>query len=271
MPLLRSWREEGLRVSTTVLIDDTQEDRADVSGRAEWIFEAAQTAGLEVDYAVNESACAHSLDQMLAAFFPLPETAGGELGSSASLPVVDPVFESHRWLANGEPGRGRPGSVPLRLPGVKRSAKSDAAASPRRTGSRGTRAHSIHMDVELWSLEGSGDGTRSAVWSCPLLASWWQLLRLGVPVETSGGLPLRPAPRTSAPAPFAAQATLTVLPPSFIAVEHAVQSILSRVALPREWREHWDSEGGAPGFQEANHVDRISYLFAGRLPSAAAG
>lgn len=267
-PLLERFRADGLGVSTTVLVDDTgstgaADEPSAVDEATERILGASAAAGLEVDYVVRESVCASTLGQLLETFFPEePPEGAGQLGTSDLVPVVDPVEQDARWLTNGEPGRFR-APLPVRKRArAQRDPDGESERPVRRTGSRGSRTHAIHLDVELWSRHRSAAPGPSTVWSCPMLAAWWQLLRLGAPERGTAGHHLAPQARTSRSQPFAAHATLTVLPPSFLGVEHAVRTILSRVVVPADWLP-WRASREP---DDLEHLDRMSYVFAGDLP-----
>jgi hypothetical protein len=270
LPLVESFAAAGVSVSTCVLIDDTSGGAAAdvdaVAARQVEILEACAEAGMAVDYVVRESSCESSVEEMLAYYYPQEaDDAAGRLGTGQLLPTVDTVGEDDCWLANGEPGRSVPVTPVLRLPGARRSALAGDPPPRRRTGSRGSRSHSIHLDVELWSWEKAGRrGTMIS--SCPLLAAWWQLLRLGVLVGDAPPTTFAPTPLREDSPPFAARATLTVLPPGFLVVEHAVRTILNRVAAPPGWFAWQEQEPRDGDLRHQPHLDRISYLFAGAIP-----
>ncbi len=133
----------------------------------------------------------------------------------------------------------------------------------------GRNEHSIVLDVEMWSKaspkKGATPPSDPISWSCPYLASIWQLLRLGM-LRFQGGAvvepfrwqpELRPSrPGSAAPAlkvwpeewsdwwdmpavlqlnprakPFAAYHSFSVLPLRYLRIESAVQLILEHVRL----------------------------------------
>jgi hypothetical protein len=253
-PLLESLRADGLAVSHCVLVDDTSGSVSAEESQA-FVLDVCAEVGLRVDYVVRESACAHGITTMLAFYFPEePLEAGDMLGTGRHIPVVDALEDGDRWLANGEPGRFQPPAEPLLVPTVDAEPAGSTTAGKRRTGGRGTRSHSIHLDVELWSVEARAG---SIVWSCPSLAAWWQLLRLGAPMDDR----VRPVPEHSDAPPFAAATTLTVLPPSFLVVEDAVRTILSRVDVPAEWLP------SVRGHGPLGLLERMNYIFPAALPA----
>lgn len=137
------------------------------------------------------------------------------------------------------------------------------------------RRHSIFIDVELWD---EPDGHR--IWSCPMLAAVWQLMRLGLlrdrgrPVVTPqdwtdprfpdswDDLPavIRLRPDASA---FAAYTTLSVLSPRFLPVELAVRTILSQFACDRNILAEATGRAARDAMKLPDElVDRIRYVFA---------
>lgn len=262
-PLLTAFKDQNLVVSTCALIDDTGTSAESAGAMRSLIDSVCREEGITIDYFVDESSCADTLTTLDPYFYPeVPPDSEGLLGTPKHVPTVDPVIANERWLENGEPGRDHPLPEPLRLP-VRRSEEPEADPEQQRAvGSRGTRTHAIHIDIELWSQQRRRGLPGPIVWSLPMLASWWQLLRLGAPTM-HGGTPLAPEPSNPEAAPFCAYSTLTVLPTDFLSVEHAVRTVLGRVAIPDEWLAP-SRTGEATGPLE--HLNRISYLFAAEIP-----
>ncbi|WP_328461910.1 SCO2522 family protein [Actinoplanes sp. NBC_00393] len=239
------------RVSTCFLIDD-------YFGRPEpprtliaELLGAAEEAGMTIDYLVRASGFAEprdtdpgcSLAELVMARVvedPPPDTTGAR-----------PPVQQSGWLSNGQ-----------RSPSPWAPPAENAATD-----------HSIFADIELWNA--GSDGRR---WSCAMLASVWQLLRLGVlrdhgrrvavPEPLPAGLPhdWRELPVVSQvsdrAAPFTAYRTMTVCAPLFLPVENAIRTILQQVAIEpavlgqlaaRATAEHLDLPAAV--------VDRIEYLF----------
>jgi hypothetical protein len=257
--------DERPRTSTCFLVDDYSSDLSDV-GPAEVLPEllsAADEAGVRIDYLARESACARvtgpagtvSPAQLLVSQLvaePAPETNGAR----------PPAVESG-WLSNGtrSPGEAEASAMEVEL-----------WEPPAQTAARG---HSIFVDVELWN--GIGE---QRVWSCPLLAATWQLLRLGLsrqlgeplvePVpapavwpsswsDLPGVLQLNPRAK-----PFAAYRTMSILTPTFLEVELAVRTILSQVWHDPEVTGLLTDLAGKEGVSlPADALDRIGYVFAG--------
>ncbi|MGN6258675.1 MAG: hypothetical protein ACTHN3_13150 [Solirubrobacterales bacterium] len=237
----RSW-------SICMLIDDT-DPRTDGDELEERLCEAWSTTGFPLDHVVRESECGASIGRMIEQFTGEVEFGlAGALGTAVHLPPVDVLAERRRWLTNGEPARPpntRLGAVELNEePG-------EAGVQPVRV--TGSRMHRIHLDVELWSATGSGAPT----WSCPTLAAWWQLLRLGAP--HLGAEPLSSPTAAGRPLPLHGRSTLTLLPAGLLEVEHAVRAILERVVIPVSWLPA--SVDGEPAASAGSHLDRIGYVF----------
>jgi hypothetical protein len=236
----RSW-------SVCMLIDDT-DPRADGDELEQGVSDAWLATGLPLDHVVREAECADSIWRMIERFTGEVELdLAGALGTGVHPPPVDVLTERRHWLANGEPAR--PPSTRL---GAVEINEAPGEASVRPANIVGSRAHGIHLDVELWSAVGQG----APIWSCPMLAAWWQLLRLGAP-HLDGAPLIRPAPG-GRPLPLHARSTLTLLPAGLLEVEHAVRTILERVVVPPSWLPTARDKSKASA---ADHLDRIGYMF----------
>lgn len=242
---------DGRSWSICMLVDDT-DPRADGDEVEAELRDAWWATGLPLDHLVRETECAASIGRMIERFTGEVELGlAGALGTAVRPPPVDVVAERERWLANGEPGR----------PTTRRLGAAELNEEPGEAGvfpvrAPGSRAHGIHLDIELWSAVGQGP----PVWSCPMLAAWWQLLRLGAPHLDEAPL-ARPA-RGARPLPLHGRSTLTLLPSSLLEVEHAVRAILERVAVPASWLP--PDVDGEPPATAASHLDRIGYVFTNR-------
>ncbi|MFF5290527.1 SCO2522 family protein [Paractinoplanes globisporus] len=246
------------RISTCFLIDDYFTRFSSPREVVPAVVTAARESGLEIDYVARESGCARVGEIDLAAVVqahivdePPRDTNGGRPPASVS-----------GWLTNGE-----------RSP----SAAASAMAAPRQWSpprESAARNHSIFIDVELWSEEPAG-----RKWSCPFLAAVWQLQRLGLlrhrgePVAEP--VPAEPAslPRewdempaivkvNPAAAALRAYRTFSVLDSRFLAIEHAVRTILAQVAVDPLVSAQVLERAGNEGLELPEEtVDRISYLF----------
>lgn len=248
-----------LRVSTCVLIDDYFSSLVSPDEVVPRLREAAAAAGLRIDYLAREACCAEydgvspaelAVDRLV----PIPAP-----GTDGSRP---PTLETG-WLSNG-----RRSPDPSRF-SMKRS---DAWQPPVEANAR---RHSVFVDVELWD---EADGKR--VWSCAMLASVWQLLRLGLlrdhgralalpqPVDEQSALPQRwedlPAVLQLEPraAPFTAYRTASVLDHRFMPVEHAVRVILSQVRQDPEALTSLAERASREGLRPVDDVlGRIGYVY----------
>jgi len=265
------------RVSTCYLVDDYFQDLPAPEKLISVVNEAAADAGLRIDYLARESACAQMGPLDLAGlvadrivFEPPPGTNGSR-----------PPVSRSGWLCNGVPS-----------PKPKRIAMgaADQWVPPSQNA---RREHSVFLDVELWS-----DSETGRLWSCPMLAAVWQLLRLGVlrnqgrrigvpePVDAvvpdeHGHDPDRPASArfpetwTAMPPilqmnpkafPFPAYRTVSVLSVDFLEVEHAVRVITGAVRSDAGALESIRKSAEREGMVlPAELVDRLTYIFQGPL------
>ncbi|WP_433361592.1 SCO2522 family protein [Actinoplanes sp. CA-142083] len=246
------------RISTCFLIDDYFTKFSSPREVVPALVAAARASDLGIDYVARESGCARVGDLDLAAVVqahivdePPEGTNGGRPPASVS-----------GWLTNGE-----------RSPSTAASAMSAPRqwVPPRESA---IRNHSIFVDVELWNVE---NGERK--WSCPFLAAVWQLQRLGLlrhlgepvaePVPAHpGDLPeawdempavVRLNPKA---APFRAYRTFNVLDRRFLAIEHAVRTILSQVGVDPLVSGQVLERAAAEGLELPDEtIERIDYLF----------
>ena len=224
------------RISTCYLIDDYFQPDTDPAPILEKLLSAATESGLEIDYLARESGCA-TMPKFVNGvvtedFFPVAEMVAARIVAAPEHPATGrrpPTVESG-WLCNGtrssdfvpdQAMRERPYQPPEEF---------------------GRREHSIFLDVELWSR--TADGNRR--WSCPFLATVWQLLRLGMlryggepvvrPLDWDGEpwpdrwKDVAPIIRLNPSAhPFQAYRTLSMLPKRYISIEHAVRLVLDHL------------------------------------------
>lgn len=265
------------RISTCLLIDDYFTKPAAPSELIPKLLDSAREGGLIVDYIARESGCAdpagvndetdpdlspaHLVEARL-----VDEPAPGSTGAR-------PPARQVGWLCNGQ-----------RSPATARYEAMKGPVAWRPPVQNVVNNHSIFIDIELWNI----DGERGRRWSCATLASVWQLLRLGMirnngrPVAVPQPLP-DPLPDDWSRLPpvvdmgngadaFSAYRTLTICDPQFLPVEHAVRTILERVAVAPEVLRQIDVRGGAEGLTLPRAVvDRIGYLFVGTGPVRDAG
>ncbi|MFI5958777.1 SCO2522 family protein [Cryptosporangium sp. NPDC051539] len=249
------------RISTCYLIDDYFAPFGTPADVVPELTAAAQNSGLTIDYLARESACAEVggvAPARLTAERLVAEPTRNANGSR-------PHPTESGWLTNGERS---PSSGP-------REAMEESAGwkPPHETSAR---RHSIFVDVQIWEDDPGGVRT----WSCPFLASVWQLLRLGL-LRADGGPVLEPRPTpdpmpaswdalpgvvrlNARAAPFAAYRTTSVLAPRFLPIELAVRTILSQVSIRPDVLSDLSGRGSKDGIQFLDEtVDRIEYVFAG--------
>ncbi|MBY8861834.1 hypothetical protein K7711_35530 [Nocardia sp. CA2R105] len=263
---------DSARLSTCFLIDDYFGSETDPTEVLKKILGVAGECGLVIDYLAREAGCWESpqyideqrsghniaLAEMIRSWIvaePVPTTTGGR----------PPDVESG-WLCNG-----------------RRSSEYDSRQAMQLTKYRpseelGRRVHSIFLDVEIWSESIGRDGSRRTHWSCPYLASIWQLLRLGM-VRYEGGPAVQPQPRGNSwpvnwwemptvvqlnpkAAPFAAYRTLSILPQSHLKIQHAVRTILDHVHIDEELMAQAVARGAREGIEIPRELTRrLQHVF----------
>ena len=249
-PVIRTYLAHQKVVSTSVLIDDyfwtpgagpSPDDLAElITG---WRTRFRQAHGISIDFIVFESSLADTVKTLHRRIVSLPkEGAGSDAIDASALPS---------WISNGQ--ENRPTSSPTDLaPKMGLSPRQEEGRTLRQT----PRPHAVRIDVELYSEK---DGKR--VWACPLLAAWWQLVRLGM-LRDEGDVPIVP-PNTidlsGGDRTLFAKRTLTALNPQFLEIEVAVRTILGQAALPDNWLKTLRDGREIPG--RLGHLDRIAYVF----------
>lgn len=255
------------RLSTCFLIDDYFRNNTNPREILGALIPIAKECGVSIDYLARESGCSVAdgvpLAELTAARL-LPEPAPGTNG------FRPPTHESG-WLSNG-------GRSPEPDPG--QAMQTQKWQPPQEFGKRN---HSVFLDVELWKYadgQVKGETKRQRTWSCAFLASVWQLLRLGM-LRNYGETVAEPCtwpPGTKWPeywedlpavirlnpraAPFAAYRSVSILPHSYLPIEHAVRVILSHLSLDNvvtgqvAKREEKEGLPVSPSI-----IDRASYIF----------
>ncbi len=261
------------RVSTCFLIDDyftPYTDPTEILGK---ILGIADECGLQIDYLAREAGCWETpnyidgqpaepsikLAEMIASRIvaePIEHTTGKRP------PDVD-----SGWLCNGRRSSDSDPSQAMQV-----------AAEYRSSEEFGRREHSIFLDVELWKKRIGKDGEIHTHWSCPFLASIWQLLRLGM-VRNEGRAVVEPQPRGDRwpdrwwempsvvqlnpnAQPFAAYQALSILPQSYLKIEHAVRTILDHVVIDQEVVTQTVERGATEGITIPREItQRLSHVF----------
>jgi hypothetical protein len=257
-----------LRSSTCFLIDDYFNPFGTPDELLPMIVDAYAEAGVPIDYIARESACAHTGVVPLAELVVdhlVPDPPPGSDGSNR------PGVRTSGWLANGWPARQEGGLRGGTRPPPRTAMDVGGWQPPRQNA---VHRHSVFIDVELWN-----DAKGEREWSCPFLASVWQLLRLGA-LRYHGEAPVTPVPWSAdlapswrelppimriapRPQPFAAHRTFSVLDHRFVAVEHAVRAILSQVAIDGEVEALLAARAKKDGLAllPSEPIDRITYAF----------
>lgn len=246
------------RVSTCFLVDDYFHARTNPAEIMPRLLDAAEASGVTIDYVAREAGChlAGSVDlaSLTAARLvdePAPKTNGSR-----------PPTHQAGWLSNG--ARSSPDGSGQALHGSGWEPPLEF----------GRRNHSIFLDVELWRNEAD------RLWSCPFLAGVWHLLRLGVlrnlgepvaqPVLISpthdwptawDDLPAVMQLQANAD-PFSAYKSLSILPRSYLPIEHAIQVILGNLVLEDAVIDDLVRRGQREGVTVPRMVtERITHVF----------
>jgi hypothetical protein len=246
------------RVSSCFMVDDYFTPFGSPATVLPELIGAARDAGLDIDYLARESGCAQADGVSLARLVEGRLVADPAQGTNGTRP---PATETG-WLCNGQ-----------RSPSSDSTEALSRALGWRPPIQNGVPKHSIFVDVELWDERGD-----QRTWSCPFLASVWQLLRLGLlrnygeriaaPCPWTGDFPEEweqlPAiiQLTPVAAPFSAYQTLSVLGSRFLSVEHAVRTILEQVAIDADILSQVAKRSAAEGIRLPQQVvERIAYTF----------
>ncbi|TQM30948.1 hypothetical protein FB390_2586 [Nocardia bhagyanarayanae] len=263
------------RVSTCFLIDDYFRSDTNPGEILRKLLGIADECGLRIDYLAREAGC-----------FEVP-VAGPEGVSVSRIPLADMV----RSRIVPEPYEGTNGRRPPTMESGwlcngKRANEGDSGQAMHEEAytppeELGRREHSIFLDVEMWSrrtkVNGRADGHTK--WSCPYLASIWQLLRLGM-LRMQGAPIVEPQPWGPGdewpdnwwdmPAvlqlnpkakPFAAYRSISLLPKRYLKIEAAVQLILDHIQLDDDVVDQIVSRGREEGITLPRKVtDRIGHV-----------
>ena len=247
-PIVKKYEDHKKNVTMVALIDDyfwnsrTELSRDDV---AEVLIDYGRRASIPLDFVVFESALADTVPTMINRIVPFAVLDAG----SSEIDSKDRA----RWLSNGQPGRHH---LPDEQEQEHRLGMQPLVANYRRTFIERPRPHSLHIDIEMYLDE--SDGNRK--WACPVLAAWWQLIRLGMLRDHAGESCVpKDTIDVGSRRSFFAKRTLTALTPDFLEIEAAVRTILSQVSIPPIWLKELRGKGEAPKPDE--HLTRMSYIF----------
>ncbi|MBS2531802.1 hypothetical protein KGQ20_03350 [Catenulispora sp. NF23] len=260
---------ERPRVSTCFLVDDYFQHWPDTPQIVEKLLRLSREAGVTIDYVARESACARRLDGFQTAELvatrlleePFPEGANGGR----------PPISMSGWMSNGKPPRESR---------VLETMESHVWEPAHEFGERN---HSIYLDVELWDSQGRPGGEDDGElgnrrYSCPFLAAVWQLIRLGL-LRQDGQPALKVTDfdgewRTEwdqcpdivkvnpSAQPFYAYRSLSILPRTFLPIEHSVQNIINHFLPDPAVVESLDRQAGAKNVPLPPVIaDRLSHFF----------
>jgi len=268
LPLLDAWRKRGLTVSTSVLIDnisgtDSAGDQDTVSMR-ESLTEKFSLHGVQIDYFCDEGDLNTSASWLASHLTPIPKKGDGAFGGN----VLESLEKGYqRYL-------------------IEDSSHGDVSETARYADHkfRGTRAFDVRRSIGISTpiyRRNPNEQDAELVYSCPTLASWWQILRLGgladpeISKNVAGDLTHDQKKLDGTfqklfkvgndAAPFCAHQTVSLLDPKYIAVEHAVRSILSLTDFPETFSRTLAKSADVANFSIVD--DRISYVFSIPLKS----
>lgn len=277
------------KVSTCFLVDDYFGPDTDPAQIIHKLRAAADDCGMTIDYLAREEGC-----------FESPVYVDG-VATGARVPLAEMVAS---WIVP-EPiqhttGRRPPTDVSGWLCNGRRSSDYDTLQAMRSGEYRppeeyGRREHSIFLDTQLWAAPTKKSKVRSEadrVWACPFLASIWQLLRLDL-LRYEGAAVAQPQlwpadvewPKAwrDMPAvvqlnpdahPFGAYRAVSILPRSYVGIEHSVEVILGHLELDDEVIDQAVRSGIKDGVTVPRPVThRLEHLFvpetwAGRATTA---
>lgn len=248
MPAVHGWRDRDRRnVSLVVMLDDydpmAQNTSLPHEQARETVLKYLRELEIEPDFVCWESHVAKQVDQLLPLIEPAPPRLSGVVGRNQAFREDDGTLT----FEYKDGGNFDPNSDWARTSQVDETSRTPTA------------------DIGLFVRLALRDGGKWAGWSCPAAAAWWQLVRFGAlsggqaPGEGDDRDPTATL-RLNGDAIFAAKRTLTLLPPGYLGVEHAVRKILECVRLPEALRSEL-------GFSEDKEdsgelLRRMSYVFA---------
>jgi hypothetical protein len=240
------------RISTCFRIDDYSPpdiDPAPVAAPREAVrllTETARAHGFQLDYIARESGCVSSTDRPRAGeaeHVRLVEIVAGQLVPEPVEGTTGfrPTASESGWLCNG---RRSPVSQ------YTEAASSLLWEAPEEYGYRN---HSVFLDAQLWTDVSARDQYTGQIvvqrnWSCVFLEAIWQMLRLGL-LRDEGKAVAKPYLWTEddwpedwmdmptvtqvnpGAADFAAYRAVSVLPSSYLEIEHAVRTVLNHVLV----------------------------------------
>ena len=248
-PIVSKYWEQEKTVSLSVMIDDyfwTASNNLTRKDVADYVLNHCERTGIPLNFIVYESSLADSVEVMVHRIVERAHPGSGSQRRDRS--------EQIRWLSNGQMGRDVAPLSENRGFGIAMPETPSKAAYTEKT-----RSHSLHIDVELFDTPQKGEGLLKQ-WACPVLAAWWQLIRLGMlrDVKNNPSCPDDTVVINDEYTLFAKR-TLTALSPDFLEIEAGVRTILSQVSIPEDWYAHLQDGPTRPEPDE--HLSRIGYIF----------
>lgn len=233
-------------VSTCVMIDDYflragQADTVDELINA--YLDVCERYSIQLNYIVREGSCSSTVEKLLHLISEAPRPGAGSRGG-----IRDQLAPDRNWLSNGDALRI---TYQSEVAGKLGSRWMELDTKP----TRANYNHSVFLDVQL-----KGDVKGVDMYSCPVLAAWWQLIRLGL--DQHDGMSLVP-PDTivvNDDVSFFSKRAFSFLDSRFIEVEHAVNCILSNLSLPKYLTNHLQATSINKKHSDEYILDRIAYF-----------
>lgn len=179
-------------------------ERSEIQSR---VRDAFASAGLRLDYIAYEADCAETCRYIDINLSGPPKKGAGSYSSKRLR--YDYVSPEEKFITHAKKRRGTSGRAPE------------------------YRNH-VGIDIGVGTQSTDSGNLTEKIWSCPAAAAWWQMIRFGVlphlEEEHELGAPKGTWKRDDENCPpFIARRTLSLLPSSYISIEHAVRVIIQNL------------------------------------------
>lgn len=257
-PIVAILEKKKKNYSTVCLVDDyfvRKGQENEIEKFIQSYRNACEKLSIRLDYIVFEGQCSKSVKNF-PPILPEPNQGAGSRGG----PYTNQLSDNKDWLSNGDVFRDKYIDVNQGF-GANFLSNELSDIKPH-------KEHALFLDVQL-SKPGESKNLaylneEKLVYSCPFLAAWWQLIRLGMHSDEDGNflIPENSWQRDGAH-PMTAERTLTFVAPDFLPVEHAVNCILNNVIPSDKQLRHLNrtgkTENGKPTLSLANRLSYVIY------------